>query len=69
MVFVDTDPFGNIDPIEIKKAINKNTKCVFVVNLLGFPADLENIINIVLQNNIILIEDNCESFGAHVNGL
>ena len=68
IIFVDTDLFGNINPIQIKKAITKKTKAIFAVNLLGFPAELIEIKKISDENNIILIEDNCESFGASHNG-
>ena len=65
LVFVDVDRNTlNIDPKEIKKAISPKTKIIFAVNLLGNPCDLEEINKICKKNNIILIEDNCESLGA-----
>ena len=67
-VFVDVDMFGNIDPTQVVKAITKKTKAVLVVNLLGFPADLIAIKSICNEQDIHLLEDNCESFGANING-
>ncbi len=65
LVFVDVDRNTlNINPEEIKKAISPKTKVIFAVNLLGNPCDFDEIINICKKNNIILIEDNCESLGA-----
>jgi CDP-6-deoxy-D-xylo-4-hexulose-3-dehydrase len=39
-------------------------KAVFVTNVLGFAGDLDEIKNVCKQNNIILIEDNCEALGT-----
>ena len=65
LVFVDVDRDTlNISPEEIKKAISPKTKVIFAVNLLGNPCNFDEIINICKKNNIILIEDNCESLGA-----
>ena len=65
LVFVDVDRNTlNISPEEIKKAISPKTKVIFAVNLLGNPCEFDEIIRICKKNNIILIEDNCESLGA-----
>ena len=65
LVFVDVDRDTlNISPEEIKKAISPKTKVIFAVNLLGNPCEFDEIIRICKKNNIILIEDNCESLGA-----
>ena len=65
LVFVDVDKNTlNIDTKEVIKAINPKTKLIFAVNLLGNPCDLEDLKSICKKNNIILIEDNCESLGA-----
>ena len=37
---------------------------IFAVNLLGLPSPLDQLQEICEQNNLILIEDNCESLGA-----
>jgi len=65
LIFVDVDRDTlNISPEEIKKAISPKTKVIFAVNLLGNPCEFDEIIRICKKNNIILIEDNCESLGA-----
>lgn len=48
-------------------SISNKTKAVFAVNLLGLPADLQKWKNYCENNNMILIEDNCESLGATEN--
>ena len=48
----------------IKNAINNRTKAIVLVHCLGFNAINEEIIKIAKENNILLIEDCCESHGA-----
>jgi len=63
-VFCDVDTFGNINVDNVGNLISENTKAIFAVNLLGFPAQLQDLHKICVNNNLILLEDNCESFGA-----
>ena len=63
-VFVDCDlETFNIKPSEIKKAISKKTKGVLAIPIYGNPCKMEEIVDIC-KNNLILIEDSCESMGA-----
>lgn len=69
MRFVDVNPDTlNIDPDLIEAAITPETKGIFAVNLLGNPCDFEKIQDICKRHNLILMEDNCESMGATING-
>ena len=62
--FVDIDRETlNIDPNEVKKAINKDTCAIFAVNLLGNSCNYKEIFNIALNRDIWILEDNCESLG------
>ena len=67
IIFVDTDKFGKLNTIEVERAITKKTKIIFNVNLLGFPSKLDILQKIAKKNNLILLEDNCESFGSIYN--
>lgn len=60
---IDLDTF-NLDLNELINAITKDTKAIFAVNLLGNPNDFDNLMRICEDNDLILIEDNCESMGA-----
>ena len=63
--FVDIDKDTlNIDPDKIEKAITKNTCAIFAVNLLGNSCNFKRLKEIADNHNLLLIEDNCESFGA-----
>lgn len=64
--FVDVDKDSlNFDLDALKNAISDKTKAIFAVNLLGNPNDFNFIQSLIQDNNIILIEDNCESMGAN----
>ena len=63
--FVDIDlQTLNFNLEELERAINKNTKLIFAVNVLGNPNNFFEIKKLLHNKNIILIEDNCESMGA-----
>lgn len=67
--FVDIDPNTlNLDVDKVEEAITEKTKGIFVVNLLGNPAEWSKLQEIATKYNIILIEDNCESLGAKFSG-
>ena len=69
LVFVDIDKYTlNIDVEKVRKAITSNTKMVFAVNLLGNSNDFDELQKICNENNLLLVEDNCESLGAKYNG-
>ena len=66
--FVDVDADTlNIDVTKIEEAITPHTKAIFVVNLLGNPANWDSIKQIAETHNLVLLEDNCESLGAEFN--
>ena len=54
----------NIDIDKVEENITSRTRAIFAVNLLGNPAPLEKLSRLCEKNNLILIEDNCESMGA-----
>ena len=67
-VFVDVDPNTlNIDLEDLKKKITDKTKAIMLVHVLGNSTDMEKLMEIVNANNLILIEDTCESLGSKYN--
>jgi CDP-6-deoxy-D-xylo-4-hexulose-3-dehydrase len=67
--FVDIDPDTlNIDIAKTENAITERTKAIFVVNLLGNPADWKQLRQIAMKYNLLLLEDNCESLGSSIDG-
>src|SRR3989344_193413 len=59
----------NISSKSLEQAHKKHSfKLLFITNLLGFCHDLEEIKKFCRKNDIILIEDNCESLGSEHKG-
>ena len=55
----------NIDINSLKSIYKEyNLKCLFLTNLLGLCSKLDDILDFCNSNEIILIEDNCESLGT-----
>jgi UDP-2-acetamido-2-deoxy-ribo-hexuluronate aminotransferase len=68
-VFVDIDKETfNINANLIEKKITKNTKAIIPVSLYGQTSDMDQIANIAKNNDIIVIEDAAQSFGATYRG-
>lgn len=67
--FVDVELDSlNASASSIKAAINPRTAGIFAVNLLGNPSELIEIRQLADENDIFLLEDNCESMGARLEG-
>jgi CDP-6-deoxy-D-xylo-4-hexulose-3-dehydrase len=64
-VFVDID-LGtyNVNIEQLKKAISKKTKAIFLAHTLGNPFNLNEILRICQKHNLWLIEDNCDALGS-----
>jgi perosamine synthetase len=64
-VFADIrDNTFNIDPNEINKRISSNVKAILPVHLYGYPADMNEIIELANRNGLKVIEDACQAHGA-----
>ena len=58
----------NIDIDLLEKNITKNTKAIVGVSILGNPAHLDQLRVLADKYKLYLIEDNCESMDAELNG-
>lgn len=67
VVDVSLKTFG-IDPYEVANNISDNTRVLSVVNLLGCPADISKLKDMAKKQSLYIVEDNCESMGAEVDG-
>jgi dTDP-4-amino-4,6-dideoxygalactose transaminase len=68
-VFVDTDPGTfQINPDKIEERINKNTKAILPVHILGLPANMDRINAIAKKHNLVVIEDACQAWMAEWRG-
>lgn len=68
-VFVDIDEKTyNIDVSQIEKKITPRTKGIIPVSLYGQTADMDKINSIAKKNNVFVMEDAAQSFGAIYKG-
>ena len=69
LVFVDVN-FTNLsfDIEKLKAAITPNTKAIFLTHVLGINGLTNDLLQICEDNNILLIEDVCESHGTTFQG-
>jgi CDP-4-dehydro-6-deoxyglucose reductase, E1 len=68
-VFIDvTIPEYNIDIERLRSAVTDKTRCIFIAHTLGNPFDLEPVMDIARENDLWLIEDNCDAFGSEYKG-
>lgn len=58
----------NLEPEAVAAAIDENTVAVFAVNLLGNPCKLQELKDLCDSKGVALLEDNCESLGALIDG-
>lgn len=64
-VFVDvTIPQYNIDVSQLEDALSDKTKAVMIAHTLGNPFDLGEVSKFCKENNLWLIEDNCDALGS-----
>lgn len=67
-VFVDlTIPQYNIDVSQLENALSDKTKAVMIAHTLGNPFDLEYVLKFCKENNLWLVEDNCDALGSTYN--
>ncbi|OGN05660.1 MAG: hypothetical protein A2831_00560 [Candidatus Yanofskybacteria bacterium RIFCSPHIGHO2_01_FULL_44_17] len=68
-VFVDSN-IGtyNIDIAGVQKAISKKTKAIFISHAIGNVNDMASLSRICKKNNLIFIEDACDTIGCRFKG-
>lgn len=63
----DTENLG-LDINHLKEIIkNDNPSAIILVHVLGIPNNMKEIVDLCDNNNILLIEDTCESIGSKYN--
>lgn len=68
-VFVDVElQTYNVDITQLEKAVTPKTKAVILAHTLGNPFNLREVTRIAKENNLWLIEDNCDALGSKYNG-
>ena len=68
-VFVDVDERTlNLDPAAVEAAITPRTKALVLVDLFGYPLDMDAFKEIAERHDVAIIEDACEALGATYRG-
>lgn len=68
-VYVDVDDIsGNINAERLPEALSKNTKGIILAHSLGNPFDLDKVLDFCKNNDLWLIEDNCDALGSEWDG-
>lgn len=69
-VFVDANLSDfSLDYDKVSSKITSKTRAIFVAHLLGFPANIARLKEIISDRDIVILEDCCESQGAKLNGI
>ena len=69
IVWADMSPdTWMVDPKDIERKITDKTKAIYVVHLLGFPADMHAIMSIAEKYGLKVVEDCAQAPGASING-
>jgi dTDP-4-amino-4,6-dideoxygalactose transaminase len=68
-IFADIDrDSGNISAETIAPVLTERTRCIIVVHLAGYPADMDPIMELAHRRNIRVIEDCAQAHGARYKG-
>lgn len=68
-VLVDLDPDSyQLDPNEVEKKINNNTRAIMPVHIFGVACDMERIMSIAKKHSLKVIEDACQAPLARYQG-
>ncbi|MBI5624291.1 MAG: DegT/DnrJ/EryC1/StrS family aminotransferase [Elusimicrobia bacterium] len=68
-VFVDVSERNcGLDPVRIEAAITPRTRAILPVHLYGFPAAMDEILEIAARRNLFVVEDACQAHGALYKG-
>ncbi len=67
-VFADIKNDLNIDPASVERLISKKTKAIVAVHYTGRVCDIDRLRKIVDKNELYLVEDAAQAFGAEYRG-
>ena len=67
-VLVDVDDTLTLSPQAVRNAITSKTKCIMPVHMCGSMADMDALVAICQKNNLLLVEDACQSIGGTYKG-
>ena len=57
-----------MDPAKVRECLNARTKAILPVHLYGFPASMDELLDIAAKGGISIVEDACQGHGASYHG-
>jgi dTDP-4-amino-4,6-dideoxygalactose transaminase len=67
-VLTEVDESLTLDPEDVRKRITPRTKAIMLVHMLGNPGHIDEVRKIAQENDLFLIEDCAQAFGATYKG-
>ena len=68
-IFADVDgETFNLDPRKLEARISEKTRAIMPVHMLGYPCDMDAIMEIARKRNLFVIEDSAQAAGAEYKG-
>jgi CDP-4-dehydro-6-deoxyglucose reductase, E1 len=68
-VFVDVNiPTYNINVDMMRKSVSPKSRCIFIAHTLGNPFNIDAVMQLAKENDLWVIEDNCDAFGSEYKG-
>ena len=67
-LLVDIDDTFTMDPEDLKKKITRYSKAVLYINMSGCAGHIDQIAEICRENDLYLLEDNCQAMGGTFKG-
>lgn len=67
-VIVDVDETLTIDVEDVKRKITPNTKAIMPVHIMGFPCDMDAVMEVANEYGLQVIEDACQADGGSYHG-
>jgi perosamine synthetase len=64
---LDRESF-QLDPADVARKINKNTKAIIPVHMMGLPCDMAALMALARKHQLRVIEDACQANFAHYQG-
>lgn len=67
-VLTEIDESLTMDSVDIEKKITERTKVIMPVHMLGYPCNMDKIMEIANRHNLFVLEDSCQALGASYKG-
>jgi len=67
-VLTEIDESLTMDSVDIEKKITERTKVIMPVHMLGYPCNMDKIMEIANRHKLFVLEDSCQALGASYKG-